>query len=288
MSDTLLDICFAASGSKPDQQEYKDPVAQVDELFRRDPDLVERGPQFVEEASNHIDPTVCTRDGAQFRGRQFEVRMRVTKSGVPVTATDRFVNGVKGLDVCLRHRRRSIAQWTRVHFVHSELKFSPVLPIWFSRRVRAVEESGRHRSGATRMMHTTEGDGPAVTLHLCGGARGLFAECARHLLGVYDSGDAPDTARHRRQHQEAIELVGRIDSSASGPGEGHVVVPPGLAWSILDDCLSQAIHQLKDATLFADQIDMKDVQNALDRCRCFAREMARLETLDLPTTLEGG
>jgi hypothetical protein len=142
---------------------------------------------------------------------------------------------------------------------------------------RSGQDSRRDRSSSVpdRME---DGMRPTITLSIADDSRELFGECARFYLDRYDAGDFPETDQGREQYREVAALVAQLD------GRESVQIAPRIAWSVLDDCLARAIHGVKDATLGADQIDVAEVDKATTRVLCFAREIAQLETLSVPTT----
>jgi hypothetical protein len=91
----------AALGSGAQQKEHHDSIAAFEELLRFSRHLLERLKKVLECAPGFLTAATYLGNGTPIRCRQLDVRMRLTKDGIPVPATDRLVLGAKRHHVCL-------------------------------------------------------------------------------------------------------------------------------------------------------------------------------------------
>ena len=110
MCDTYLDSRAAAPGSGSYPQEYHDLIATQEELFWLRGHFLERFQFILKRAPDILAPAICSSPGIPIRNLVFEVRVRITKGGIPVSTTDGLVHPAERLNVCLRHGPRSIPQ----------------------------------------------------------------------------------------------------------------------------------------------------------------------------------
>src|SRR3954447_11459972 len=110
MRKSHLDLGAASAGTKLHQQKHQDPAVQIQELLRLNGHLFECSPELSEEAANLLTPSIGPGNRILIGRDQLEVGPRITERGIPVAAAYRVIYGAKRLDVCIRHRARSIPQ----------------------------------------------------------------------------------------------------------------------------------------------------------------------------------
>jgi hypothetical protein len=110
MRDSYFDRRAAAPGSKTPQRKYHDSIIALEELFGFKEHFLERLSLIFKELPDFLRPAVRPGEGHLIRCLPFEVRMHSAKGAIPVTAVGGFVRSAKRLNICLRHRPRSIPQ----------------------------------------------------------------------------------------------------------------------------------------------------------------------------------
>ena len=110
MRDSYLDGRATTPGSGAHEQEDDDLIAALEELLRLSHGFLERSELILKNALDFLTSAIRPTQGVNVRHLVFEVRMGCAKCGIPVSAIGGLVQGAKRLNVCLRHRPRSIPQ----------------------------------------------------------------------------------------------------------------------------------------------------------------------------------
>jgi hypothetical protein len=110
MPNSYLDYRPAVLGSRAYSHEYHDPIIAFEERFRLNANFLEGLPLFLEEADELLTAPVCPSKRVPLCRFPFEIRMETPKRGIPVSSADGLVPGANRLNVCLRHRLRSISK----------------------------------------------------------------------------------------------------------------------------------------------------------------------------------
>jgi len=101
VSSSDLHCCAAALGSAALEEEHHNSIAAFEELLRLNDHFFKRREKVFKGLSGFLAAATCLGNGTSIWRLQFEVRVRVTKDGIPVSATDGLVLGAKRLNVCL-------------------------------------------------------------------------------------------------------------------------------------------------------------------------------------------
>ena len=108
--DPRLHQCGAAGGTSAGQNKDDDLIVPCEELRWLEGHLSERLRLFIEEPPDFLGTAICPGAEDSARRYPFEVRMSVGNSCIPIVSADRLVDNAQSLNVCLRHRPRSIPQ----------------------------------------------------------------------------------------------------------------------------------------------------------------------------------